>query len=462
LSLGNSAIMSAGSNGQPLGLYIHVPFCERKCPYCDFNTYAGLQSLFEQMVDALCQEMACWQESLRGRTVTTVFVGGGTPTVLEDNHLERLFGAIRRNFDLADGCEITCEANPGTVDRAKFHRLRTLGVNRLSLGVQSLQPEELQFLGRIHDVEDVYRAYDAARAAGFDNINLDFIFGLPDQSLAAWQDTLDKALAFAPDHLSLYSLIVEPNTPLFHWVETGKAAAPDEDQAAELYEAAMAQLGESGYLQYEVSNWARNGMDEEESASQIFGDGQATVTFTMPVYSSRPAVIASDCRLKLTPVRACRHNLIYWRNQEYLGIGPGAHSHLWCDRGEQGRIHRRWGNRKPAPGYIKRMARAQVANHSMTDIAEFCEELDLVASMSETMMLGLRLLREGVSYAHFRHLHGVELRDVYAAELARLAEWGLVTLDADRVRVTRRGLMVGNQVFATFVGAVPELAPVPS
>ena len=279
----------------PLGLYVHIPFCARKCPYCDFNTYAGLEELHQALVDALGAELARWHTPLQGRTVTTIFVGGGTPTLLTAAQLTELFAAIHANFTVAPDAEITCEANPGAVDRAKFAVLRELGVNRLSMGVQSFQPEELGFLGRIHDVEDVYRAYAAARQAGFANINLDFIFGLPDQSPAAWRATLAAAVALAPDHLSLYSLIVEPNTPLHHWVETGQVAAPDEDEAAELYEIAIEAMAAAHYIQYEVSNWARRTPGD---------DGQTT------------------------PQRASQHNLLYWRNADYLGIGPGAHSHL--------------------------------------------------------------------------------------------------------------------------------------
>src|SRR4051812_8743224 len=241
-----------------LGLYIHIPFCERKCPYCDFNTYAGLEMHFQELVAALAGEMARWREPMRQRMVSTIFIGGGTPTVLEEAQLAQIFAAVDANFRLAETCEITCEANPGTVDRAKFAALRRLGVNRLSMGVQSFQPPELSFLGRIHDVSDVYRAYSAARAAGFTNINLDFIFGLPHQAMDDWENTLDQALQLAPEHLSLYSLIVEPNTPLHHWVQVGQVDAPDDDLAADLYELAMGKLAEAGYVQYEVSNWARN------------------------------------------------------------------------------------------------------------------------------------------------------------------------------------------------------------
>lgn len=389
-----------------LGLYIHIPFCERKCPYCDFNTYAGLEAQFQDLVAALAGEMGRWRESLCERPVSTIFIGGGTPTVLEEAQLAQIFAAIHANFRLVADCEITCEANPGTVDRAKFAALRRLGVNRLSMGVQSFQPQELAFLGRIHDVADVHRAYAAARAAGFDNINLDFIFGLPHQAPEDWESTLDQALELGPEHLSLYSLIVEPNTPLYHWVQVGKVDEPDDDLAADLYEAAMAKLAGAGYLQYEVSNWARGSEGIE------------------------------------TPAYACRHNLIYWRNDDYLGIGPGAHSHLHCAPGTGG--ERRWGNRKPVGGYIKRI-------RGRLPVEEFDEEIDPRLAMGETMMLGLRLLREGVPRRRFAARHGRAVDDIFGAELRQLAERNLLAWDEHRIRLTPEGLLLGNRVFAAFL-----------
>ncbi|MCB0136104.1 MAG: radical SAM family heme chaperone HemW, partial [Caldilineaceae bacterium] len=332
------------------------------------------------------------------------------PTVLTAAQLERLFGAVHRCFTVDAGAEITCEANPGTVDQAKFGVLRSLGVNRLSMGVQSFQPAELHFLGRIHSVEDVGQAFATARKAGFDNINLDFIFGLPGQTEASWCDTLERALALAPEHLSLYSLIVEPNTPLFHWVESGSVPEPDEDQAALHYERAMECLAAGGYIQYEVSNWARR---------------------------------TGACRDDETPELASRHNLIYWRNDDYLGIGPGAHSHLRTEEGSV-QVERRWGNRKPVPSYGKRMR----AGDSVED---FAEEITPPVGMGETMMLGLRLVREGVPLDRFTALHGRSLSDAFGTEVDRLCGDGLLTVDARRVRLTPRGLMVGNRVFAQFL-----------
>ncbi len=404
------------NNLPALGLYVHIPFCERKCPYCDFNTYAGMQASFQDMVDALCAEMARWREPLTGRTVATIFVGGGTPTVLAAAQLEQLIGAVHANFHVTAGAEITCEANPGTVDREKFTALRRLGVNRLSMGVQSFQPDELAFLGRIHDVQDVYLAYASARAAGFDNINLDFIFGLPHQSLAAWDDTLTRALALAPEHLSIYSLIVEPETPLYHWVETGKVAAPDDDLAADHYERAMARLAD-GYVHYEVSNWSRRTAPDDDAT---------------------------------TPALACRHNLIYWQNADYLGIGPGAHSHLREPLADGGH-ERRWGNRRPVAGYIQRIRRG-------APVAAFTETIDARLAMGETMMTGLRLLRTGVPDAHFAALHGVTLHEAFGPTIAHLAARGLVAWNADAIRLTPAGLMIGNQVFAEFLPDSPAPA----
>jgi oxygen-independent coproporphyrinogen-3 oxidase len=400
---------------QAFGLYVHIPFCEKKCAYCDFNTYAGMQAHFSETVAALGREMVRWRGHLAGRMVTSLFIGGGTPTVLAAEQLTQLFAAIRTNFQLTDDCEITCEANPGTVDRAKFYLLRRLGVNRLSLGVQSFQPNELAFLSRIHNVDDVHMAFAAARDAGFDNINLDFIFGLPGQTLSNWQSTLALALALEPEHLSLYSLIVEPNTPLHHWVANGQVAAPDEDRAAELYEFARTQLAAAGYRQYEVSNWVRLTAADQQGG---------------------------------TPRDACAHNLLYWRNQEYLGIGPGAHSHLRnapAD-GEPGGMvaHRRWGNRKPVLGYIKRV-------NNGAPLPEFSEIIDPRLARAETMMLGLRLVQEGVPFARFFDQHGVDLRQVFAGELEQMQQLGLLTLDDECVRLTERGLMLGNQVFARFL-----------
>lgn len=409
----NPSICLSRLHWDRLGLYIHIPFCAKKCPYCDFNTYAGLDEYHQALVDALCREMAKQVEIVHGRQIDTIFLGGGTPTILSAPQLTQLFERIHDTFQIAPTAEITCEANPGTVDRDKFEILHTLGVNRLSIGVQSFQAEELAFLGRIHNTTDVIEAFEAARAAGFTNINLDFIFGLPEQSITAWQATLEQAIALAPEHLSLYSLIVEPNTPLFHWVQTGKVADTDDDLAADLYEAAMMRLADAGYIHYEVSNWAR------------------------------PRPLDKAMTKSAQPV-ACEHNLIYWRNQEYLGIGPGAHSHLRHTQLNGLITSQRWNNCKSVPGYIRRLEKDEV-------IGETVEDIPPRLAMGETMMLGLRLIEEGVPFDRFTAQHGAVLPTVFRQELADLEARGVITVDSANVRLTPRGLLVGNQVFAYFL-----------
>ncbi len=379
------------SNRNTWGLYIHIPFCERKCPYCDFNTYAGMTALYERFTRALVREIRREGERRRAR-VRTIFLGGGTPTVLEPDQLARILEAVRESFDVAEDAEITCEANPGTVDRARFTALRELGVNRLSLGAQSFNDEELRFLGRIHGVADIYRAVEAARAASFDNLNLDLIYGLPRQVSAAWEHSLREAVALAPEHLSCYALTVEEGTPLARWVADGQVPAPDDDVQADLYDRAREALAAAGYVHYEISNWAQ-------------------------------------------PGRMCGHNLIYWRNEPYLGVGPGAHS---CD------LRRRWWTVRSPHVYIRRVE----AGESTEDGQEVLDEETV---MGETMMLGLRLLQEGVSRARFRARFGRDVVEVYGPTVARLEALGLLEVTEASIRLTPRAYPIANRVLVEFI-----------
>jgi oxygen-independent coproporphyrinogen-3 oxidase len=409
-----------------LSLYVHIPFCQRKCPYCDFNTYSGLNRLFEPYTAALVQEIR-QAGAARGRpAVKTLFLGGGTPTVLPVALLLQIIDACRSAFDLLPDVEITSEANPGTVDVSRFAALLELGVNRLSMGVQSFDPVELEFLGRIHAAGEAIEAVAAARAAGFDNINLDFIYGLPGQFPATWRRTLEQALALAPEHLSLYSLTIEEGTPFGDWAAAGRLAQPDPDLAADLYELADEMLSAAGYVQYEISNWARG---SEVRGSEVRGsetresDGGRT-----PIHQSSNLPIT-------VPPFACHHNLTYWRNEAYLGFGPGAHS------SEGGR---RWAVMRPVPEYIERINRSESA-------VDFVEQIDERLAMGETMMLGLRLVQEGVTYQRFQQRHGWPMMDVFGAEIKRLEQLGLLEQLPDRLRLTPSARLVGNQVFAAFL-----------
>jgi len=433
-----------------LSLYIHVPFCQRKCPYCDFNTYAGLNRLFEPFTAALAQEIALAGAS-RGRPAArTLFLGGGTPTVLPAELLAQVLDACRAAFDLLPDAEITSEANPGTVDADRFAALRRLGVNRLSMGVQSFDPTELAFLGRIHSADDAMAAMAAARAAGFANINLDFIYGLPGQSPVTWRNTLSRAIDLAPEHLSLYSLTIEEGTPFGDWAAAGRLAQPDPDLAADLYEIADELLGAAGYSQYEISNWAQNAGSRSGGAQ---ADPPLPPTNPAPPIPPIPPVPPVP-PVPAIPALACRHNLTYWRNETYLGFGPGAHS---CEGG------RRWAAIRPVAQYIERIKaftavaglRAASQRDRSSDNSlpwdDFSEKIDPPLAMGETMMLGLRLVQEGVTFQRFQQRHGQALLEVFGAEIDRLERLGLLERLPDRVRLTPAARLVGNQVFAAFL-----------
>ncbi len=384
----------------PLAIYIHIPFCQRKCPYCDFNTYAGREGQHDAFVQALARDLQRTGRRLARPSVRTVFLGGGTPTVLEPHHLERIFAALHAGFDILPDAEITSEANPGTVDAGRFETLRALGVNRLSMGVQSFDDEELRFLGRIHSADEARSAFEMARRAGFENINLDFMFGLPEQSPQVWRRTLNQAIALHPEHLSLYSLTVEPGTPLAAWVARGQVSQPDPDLAADLYDMAREMLAQADFEHYEISNWARGPLDDD-----------------------------------LLPRFAARHNLVYWRNEPYLGFGPGAH------------------------GWFQGVRRAVV-----TDVGEYIrrveageaywameERIDRTLEMGETMILGLRLIWAGVERDRFRERFGEDVTDVWPDEIAELRSRGLIEVTPARVRLTPSAILIANEVFAEFL-----------
>ena len=378
-------------NGQ--SLYVHIPFCQAKCAYCDFCSYAGLESLFDCYTAALIQEL----EQYAPAPIRTIYIGGGTPTVLPLSHLAWILNTTRQIFDLDPGAEVTIEANPGTVDASLLAELLALGANRLSLGVQSLDDHELALLGRIHTADQAIESVLAARQAGIGNLSLDLIFGLPRQSTDTWSRTLDRALALEPEHLSLYALSIEDGTPLASAIERGDLPAPDPDLAATMYEAARDTLARAGYLHYEISNWAKS------------------------------------------PAYRCRHNLTYWRNESYLGVGAGAHS--WQDG-------RRRSNLSSVQEYTERILGGETATTSE-------ESIDTLLDMAETMMMGLRLLEEGVSFNRFRERFGLDLREHYAHQLEELVNLDLVHVGDGRVQLTRQGQLLGNQAFYRFLPDPP-------
>jgi oxygen-independent coproporphyrinogen-3 oxidase len=390
-------------------LYLHIPFCRHRCSYCDFNTYAGLDSLIPDYVTALCREVEGIYETAGSRLpVHTVFFGGGTPSLVPAAQYERLLKTLDRCFQIDDHVELTMEANPGTLSLSYLGELHSLGFNRLSLGMQSANPQELRLLEREHQVGEVIQAVAWARQAGFDNLNLDLIFGLPYQSLESWQHTLMFAMKLRPQHFSLYALTLEHGTPMQHWTARGLLSEPDPDLAAEMYEWAGDALQDSGYSQYEISNWA----------SQA-GDGA---------------------------IHSCRHNLQYWRNLPYLGIGAGAHGYASGVR---------TANVLAPAAYIRRCTEEPASTFPCTAATVTSTQVDRAAEMGETMMMGLRLVQEGVSDRVFRSRFGQGLEQVYGEQIERLIRLGLLEWMGERenarLRLTARGRLLGNQVFMEFI-----------
>jgi oxygen-independent coproporphyrinogen III oxidase len=390
------------------GAYIHIPFCRVRCSYCDFNTYAGLGDLLDNYVGALCTEIGQPAPSPQpfasqvegggaGTTpaelASTIYLGGGTPSLLSADHLASVFAACRRRFTLAGDAEITIEANPGTVSEDSLLAMRRLGVNRLSLGVQSFDDAMLRVLDRLHSAAEARQAVAAARRAGFDNLSLDFMYGLPGQSLEHWQQTLLQALDLHPEHLSLYALTLESRVPMARRVAAGALTLPGDDAAADMYSLAEDLLETAGYRHYEISNWSSSQTTESH------------------------------------------HNSIYWRRLPYHGFGAGAHSFDG--------LHRTSNLLQPRRYIAAMTSRRQPTAHS--------ETLTPSMAMAETMFLGLRLLYEGVTAAGFAAQHGRPLT-VYAEQIAELADQGLVQYDGQRLLLTRRGRLLSNQVFVRFMG----------
>jgi oxygen-independent coproporphyrinogen-3 oxidase len=390
-----------------ISLYLHIPFCHAKCHYCDFNSYAGMLGLREQYVAALVDEITLAGARARDaqrkpRRCRTIFFGGGTPSLLTPAQIALLLDAARAAFTVDADAEVTMEANPGALEYERLDEVRAAGVNRLSMGAQSFDAGLLRWMGRIHSPEEIETAFGAARAAGFDNVNLDFIFALPGQTQAVWEQTLERALALGPDHLSLYNLIVEEGTPLYRWVARGKVREVDEDTAADMYEHAQRRLEMAGYEHYEISNWAR-------------------------------------------PGHACQHNLTYWRNLAWIGLGAGGSSFY---------AHHRFTNARPIRDYIARIktslhvpdpadAPAPLPAGAIVEDEYIGRELE----MAETAMLALRLA-EGLSLATFAERYGQGFWPTFERRLSDISGLGLLEEVDGAVRLSPRGRMLGNEVFA--------------
>jgi oxygen-independent coproporphyrinogen-3 oxidase len=373
-------------------LYLHIPFCHTRCHYCDFNTYAGILPLREPYVRALLTEIElagklAQQADGLPRRSRTIFFGGGTPSLLTVAQITRLLNACRKAFAVEEDAEITLEANPGTLSLQQLAGLHAAGVNRLSIGAQSFDAELLTALGRIHSPGDIVQALRNARTAGFTSINLDFMFGLPGQTMRHWQKTLDQALALHPEHFSLYSLIIEEGTPFYTWTHEGRITPADEDLCADMYEYADERLQREGYENYEISNWA------------------------LPGHQSR-------------------HNLTYWQNLPYLGMGAGAHSCFGS---------RRFSNILDPQEYINLLEKQQRPEAES-------ETIDRVQEMSETAFLTLRTA-QGLHLPAFEERFAEPFTHFVGDRLRIVEEAGLLEQEQDWLRLSKRGRLLGNEVF---------------
>ncbi|MBE0611791.1 MAG: radical SAM family heme chaperone HemW [Dehalococcoidia bacterium] len=388
---------------QPLAVYVHIPFCTVKCGYCDFNAYAGMDNLKDAYGAALVAEVHANAPLLSGRSVASIGFGGGTPSEVAADHVAGVVAALREHARLEPAAELTLEANPGTLDRPQIEALRAAGVTRLSIGAQSFRADELRFLDRIHSPQATAAAVELARKAGFESIGLDLIYGLPGQTLDAWIESLVTAICLGPDHISIYALTVEDGTPLARRVRKGEVTPLDPDAVADLYEAATDSLAAAGYLQYELSNWAR-------------------------------------------PGHHSRHNMVYWTDGDYLAIGAGAHGYLGGERYENVAHPRAYiaavEERAPAPQPGRESAYRPGA----------------VMAMADWFSLRLRLL-EGFEESEFEARFGVPVREVGGVVLDDCVSAGVLDL-APSVRLTRAGRLLHGEVSARFLAHLQNtLAP---
>ncbi len=405
-----AARTTASGDLESLALYLHIPFCTAKCGYCDFNSYEGLDHLVPEYTPALVREIGLWAPAAQGHRVETVFFGGGTPSLTAIDDLTSIVTAIRDRFAVAADAEWTLEANPSELTREHLQGLRGAGINRLSMGVQSLHDDELQQLDRLHSAERAVEAFHDVRAAGFENVNLDLIFGLIGQPLERWQSTLERAIELGSEHLSCYALTVEPGTALYYQVEKGQLPEPDPDVAADQYEWTRERLAEAGYRQYEISNWAR-------------------------------------------PGRECRHNLVYWRTQPYLGLGAGAHSYFDGNRLANVNAPQRYVE-AVNESYEERQAKGHGALHQITA----GETADAATALADALILGLRLT-DGVEVAPFEVRFGASLETSFGPALAKYEALGILDRGDGRLRLTDRGLLLSNELFVDLLPDPDALEP---
>lgn len=401
-----------------LSIYLHIPFCKHRCAYCDFNTYANQEDSIPAYVNALIKEIE-FVGSQTNSPIKTIFFGGGTPSLLSSGQFDSVLSALFLSFNILADAEITIEANPGTISPQKLDSIRKAGINRISFGVQSANVEELRMLEREHNFFDVIQAVSTARKAGFDNLNLDLIYGLPEQTLSTWQTTVKRVLDLHPEHISAYALTLEHGTPFGRWAEKGLLPLPNPDLAADMYEWTCEYLSQSGYEQYEISNWAIK-KEERGKKKEYY----------------------------------CQHNLQYWKSLPYLGLGAGAHGYVNGIR---------YSNVLRIKTYIERFINyeSRITNYQfpLTLATVNHKKQNLQENISDYMLNNLRLVQAGVAESDFKSRFGSGLLDFYQKEIESLIKDDLLEMKTSEfsensevyVRLTKRGRLLGNQVFIKFL-----------
>lgn len=374
-----------------ISLYIHIPFCKSKCHYCDFNSYEGKENLIPAYINALKREICIYGEGLKEYSIGTVYIGGGTPSLLDTQYLCDLMDTCMSNFSISRNAEITIESNPGTLTRDKLFLYKDSGINRISIGLQAWQDSLLEKIGRIHKVSDFIENFELAREAGFKDINVDLIFGLPQQTFNDWVETVGNVMVLGPSHISCYSLKIEEGTLFGRMAASGDLAETDDEIDRNMYKYVIEKASENKYMHYEISNFAKPGFK-------------------------------------------CRHNLRYWYAEEYIGIGAGAHSYF---KGV------RFNNVYSIEDYISSIFKQEVP-------VENRQIIDNEESMAEYMMLGLRLTG-GVEAGMFQKRYGEDMFDIFAGQVEKLVKRRLISVEGERIRLTRLGLDLANQVFMEFI-----------
>ena len=374
-----------------LGLYIHIPFCVRKCKYCDFNSFKLNIDEKKKYLSALSKEMELYKEKIGQKEIDSIFVGGGTPSILNEEEIKILFDNINLNFKIKEDAEITMECNPGTLTLNKLKTMKKCGVNRLSIGLQAVQNHHLKYIGRIHTFEEFEKNYHEAKKVGFDNINIDLMYALPNQTKEDWMESLEKVVNLNPTHISAYSLILEENTELFDMYERKEFKLLDEDTDIEMYEYTINYLKSHGYNQYEISNYAKEGFE-------------------------------------------CKHNILYWKCENYVGIGTSASGFL---------DEIRYNNLFEIDKYEELILNGKKP-------IEWEEKLSIKDKIEESIFLGLRM-NEGIKFKDFKNKYDFNFLEEYKNEIEKLTKLQLIDINETGMKLTQKGKEISNSVFVEFI-----------